>query len=55
VLVDIYPMTDDMHLLREAAGFVTPAQLEALRILGAQDLAERQRQMAARRASLGTK
>ena len=43
------------NVLRGAAAFLTPAQLEALRLLGAQDLAERQRQMAARRASLGIK
>jgi hypothetical protein len=36
-----------------AAGFLTPAQLEALKQIGAYDLAARQQQMAARRAALG--
>jgi hypothetical protein len=36
-----------------AAGFLTPAQLDALKQIGAYDLAARQQQMAARRAALG--
>jgi len=38
-----------------AASFLTPSQLDALKSLGAYDLAERQKQMAARRTALGVK
>ena len=43
------------NVLRGATEFLAPAQLEALRTLGAYDLAEREKRMAARRASLGIK
>jgi hypothetical protein len=43
------------NVARSAAEFLTPAQLETLRAIGAYDLADRQKQMAARRESLGIK
>jgi hypothetical protein len=43
------------RILSEAASFLTPSQLDALKSLGAYDLAERQKQMAARRTALGVK
>jgi hypothetical protein len=41
------------NVLRSAADFLTPTQLETLRIIAAYDLADRQKRMAARRESLG--
>lgn len=41
------------QIAEAAAGFLTPAQLEALKEIGAYDLDARQKQMAARRAALG--
>ncbi len=41
------------NVLQGAAEFLAPAQLENLRAIAAYDLADRQRQMAARRKSLG--
>jgi hypothetical protein len=38
-----------------AAGFLTPAQMEALKAIAAYDLDQRQKQMAARRTALGIK
>ena len=43
------------RILSEAIGFLNPAQVETLKLLGAADLAERQKQMAARRTALGIK
>jgi hypothetical protein len=43
------------NVLRAAADFLTPAQLETLKILAAYDLADRQKQMMRKRSSLGIK
>jgi hypothetical protein len=43
------------NVLSAAADFLAPAQLEAVRLIGAADLAERQRQMTDRRTALGIK
>jgi hypothetical protein len=41
------------RILREATAFLTPSQLDTLKNLAAYDLAERQKQMTARRTALG--
>jgi hypothetical protein len=41
------------NVLQAATGFLTPAQIETLRAIGAYELADRQKRMAARRQSLG--
>lgn len=43
------------RLAAEATEFLTPAQLDKLKTIGTYDLAERQKQMAARRTALGMK
>jgi hypothetical protein len=42
-------------VLKGIAEFLTPAQVETLKALGAYDLAERQKQMLLKRKSLGIK
>jgi hypothetical protein len=42
-------------ILSQATGFLNPEQLETLKTLGAADLAERQKQMSARRSAVGIK
>ena len=48
-----YYLGVQQNIAEAAAGFLTPAQLEALKAIGAYDLTARQKQMAARRAALG--
>jgi len=42
-------------VLNGIASYLTPAQIETLKALGAYDLAERQKQMMLKRKSLGIK